>query len=95
MEKMPYCVRDAGDGYYLILNREYNSVYILYDDCPIYFKLKELTPVDASRISYKGDPDMTAIYLYDDDSDPTLNVWNMREYLERVDLLKKLYQDEL
>ncbi|CAM2161500.1 conserved hypothetical protein [Paraburkholderia sacchari] len=96
---MPYCVKREADGRYAVLNREYKPVgfwtkaHVTYADHPVLVKIKGLTAARAARISYKGDPNIETIYLYDDGCVPTENATNMNAYLARLAELAKLEID--
>ena len=96
---MPYCVKREADGRYVLLNREYKPVgfwtkaHVTYADHPVLVKIKGLTAARAARISCKGDPNIEAIYLYDDGCVPTENAANMNAYLCRLSELAKLKID--
>lgn len=93
---LPYCLMRQDDGSYVVLNREYKPIgfktenWVDYEKYPIAVKIKGLTARTAAKISYKGSTDLDAIYLYNDGCIPTRSAKNMREYLNRLDILAKL-----
>ena len=96
---LPYCVKRQADGRYAVLNREYKPVgfwtraHVMYGDHPVLVKIKGLTAARAARISYKADPNVENIFLYDDGCVPTENAANMNAYLARLAELSKLEID--
>lgn len=93
---LPYCIEQQEDGRYAVLNREYKPVgfwtraYVTYENYPTLVRIKGLTPLRASKISYKGSTDTKLIYLYNDGSVPTHSAKNMTEYLKRLAVLATL-----
>ena len=93
---LPYCIQRQDDGSYVVLNREYKPLgfktngYVQYCDYPVCVKLPGLRASTAAKISYKGDGDLSAIYLYDDGCVPTDKPAYMSAYLKRLGHLAKL-----
>lgn len=88
----PYCLEKQPDGRYVVLNREYKPVgfntyeWIKYEDFPVAVWLS-MTPLRASKLSFKGSKDTDHIFLYDDGSNPVRSKANMKAYLSRLELL--------
>jgi hypothetical protein len=93
---LPYCIKRLPNGNYVVLNRDYKplgfrtSAHLEYEAYPIGVKFKRLTAATAAKLSWKGSTDTDAIFLYNDDSIPTVSPKNMQEYLERLKILAKL-----
>jgi hypothetical protein len=93
---LPYCLQRQSDGRYAVLNRDYKPVGFMteerleYEDYPVLVKIKGMTPKIASKLSYNECPDLDAIYLYDDLSNPSLGAANRRKYLDRLRTLANL-----
>lgn len=92
---LPYCLKKQADGRYVVLNRDYKPLGFVtrneveYAKYPILAKLR-IRPATAAKLSFKGDPNVNAIFLYSDGSVPTQSAAHMRAYLERLALLAKL-----
>jgi hypothetical protein len=91
---LPYCLKQTKPGWYAILHREYKPLGQLTGKLGDYaqqaVRIKGLGPATARRLSVHGDPDQTAIYLYDDGSIPTRSAWNWEAYSRRLNILAKL-----
>lgn len=93
---LPYCLQKQKDGKYIALNREYEPLgfnakdRVDYGAYPIATKYMGLTAAKIAKISYKGDSDPDAIYLYNDGCVPTAGAEHMKKYLERLAILSKL-----
>ncbi len=89
----PYCLRKRNDKLWVILNRNYKPVgscdekYIDYNTLPANLCIKNITSARAKRLSYSGESDRNAIYLYNDDCVPTSSKKAMDAYLARVAVL--------
>jgi hypothetical protein len=98
--EMPYCIERNKEGNYVVLNRDYKPLgfnvreWSKYSEYPILHKLKGLTPEIAAQISHERKPDNTYIYLYDDGTVPTDSEENMKNYMERLELLMQLFVEE-
>lgn len=92
---LPYCIQQQADGTYVILNREYKPLgfktreHVNYADYPIGVRIKGLTAKSAAKLSYKGDPNTSSIFLYNDGCIPTDSAAKMKAYLERLGHLAK------
>jgi hypothetical protein len=93
---LPYCLQKQTDGRYAILNRRYKPVgltleeFFKYEDYPVCVELKGLGPKTAVKLSYRGDPNVDKIYLYNDGCAPTESAEHMQNYLKRLEILAKL-----
>ena len=93
---MPFCIAKQPDGRYAVLNRKYKPVgfythdKIDYASYPVLVKFKRLTTTQAKKISFKGDPDTSRIFLYDDNCVPTHSAVHMKAYLARLALAARL-----
>jgi hypothetical protein len=93
---MPYCLQRQPDGSYILLNRAYKPIgfatqcFIDYAAHPIGVRLRGLGPKAAKELSWKGDSDLSNIYLYSDGCAPTLSAANMAAYQKRLARLMKL-----
>lgn len=96
----PYCLDRQPDGRYAVLNRSYKPVgmmvsnFVTYADNPVLVKIKGLTPLRASKMSYAGSTDLDRIYFYNDGCVPTSSAANMSAYLKRLAVLMKLTIDD-
>lgn len=96
---LPYLLQRQPDGRYVVLNREYKPLgfqtkeHYNYDDYPIAVKIKGLTTLRISKISFDGSTDAESIYLYNDGCIPTDSAAAMNAYLARLAILAKLEYD--
>lgn len=92
---LPYCLKRLDDGRYVILNRDYKPLglpgtdWVTYEEHPSAVRLR-ITEETAASLSYKGNPDKAAIYLYNDGCIPTRSNQAMEAYLDRLAHLMKL-----
>jgi len=93
---MPYITEKQSDGRYAVLNREckpvgfYTKDFVTYADYPVLVNLKGLTRTKAAKISYKGDPNIDHIVLYNDECIPANSKNDMKAYLIRLEILAAL-----
>jgi len=94
---MPYCIKQVVPGWHVILNREYKPIgqtvaeFGHYDRHMV--RIIGLGPAKAKRLSARGDPDVTAIYLYHDGCIPTSSVSAEKAYHQRLAILSRLKID--
>ncbi|WP_458789419.1 hypothetical protein [Adonisia turfae] len=85
----PYCIERLEDGRYVILNRNYKPLGVMtserIDYGPYAVSLK-ITPSVASKISWKGDADITRIYLYQS-RHTVCESYEWKAYTERLKVL--------
>jgi hypothetical protein len=92
----PYVLSKQKDGRYVLLNRRYKPVgfvttdSIEYAKYPVSITLPGLTPRIASQLSCRADPNVDEIYLYSDQSKPTLGMKEMLAYQKKLALLATL-----
>ena len=82
---MPYCLERLDSGNYMILNRLYQCL----GHGPEGVKFSRMTCKNAASLSWCGDSNLGAIYLYNDGCVPTRSPGAMAEYLKRVSKLMK------
>lgn len=93
---LPYCLKKQTDGSFIVLNREYKPLgfntltHVKYEDYPISTKFKGLTEKQITKVAYNGKMDHDCIFLYNDASIPTSSKENMKNYLDRLQILANL-----
>lgn len=98
---LPYCLDRQPDGRYAVLNRRYKpvgmavpaSTHVVYADHPCLVKLKGLTTLRATKLSWNGEADLARIYLYSDSCLPEASAADWAAYAARLQLLTKLRVD--
>lgn len=97
---LPYCLKRQSDSKYIVLNREYKPLgfvaqeIVHYENYPIAVKIKGLTPLKASKISFNRSENLDDIYLYNDGCIPNSSAENMKAYFERLAVLAELKFEE-
>lgn len=89
---MPYVVERQADGRYRVLNGELMPLGQWSKDQPVNVtpvEFKGLTAAVAATASFKGDPDLAKIFLYDKEK-ASSSVADMASYLKRLGRLMKL-----
>ena len=90
---LPYCIEPAGDGTFLVVNRDYKPIGILTDEWvtheghPARVRIKDLTPARAVQIGLSAGP---PYYLYEDSTAPDATPANWRRYENILRRLQKL-----
>lgn len=93
---LPYCLQRLKDGRYIVLNREYKPLgfitreHIEYEKYPIASNISGIGESTAAKLSWKNDPNLDRIYLYNDTCIPTESEANMKAYLEKIKILARL-----
>lgn len=93
----PYCLARLKDGRYTVLNRSHKPLgfvtrdRVKYEEYPICVKLKGLGPAKARRLSWNASENLEKIYLYDDSCVPTTSPAAMESYLDKLQLLAKVW----
>lgn len=93
---LPYCLKRLKDGRYVVLNREYKPLgfitleHIEYEQYPIASNILGIGESTAAKLSWKNDPNLDVIFLYNDGCVPTESEANMKSYLEKIKILAKL-----
>jgi hypothetical protein len=93
---LPYMLRRQSCGRYVVVNREYKPVgfntltFTKYEPFPVLVRIKGLTPLRASKISFNGSSSLIDIRLYDDGCYPNSAKRKMDDYLARLAVLAKL-----
>jgi hypothetical protein len=93
---LPYCLNRIEGNKYVVLNRRYHPVGFLARDgeglekLPVEVELPEMTPELAASLSWKRDPSMDKIYLYNDGSSPKKDAEMLLMYVERLKLMMRL-----
>jgi len=91
----PYCLKRLSDGRYIILNRNYKPLgnqtgnFVTYETDPSVIAVK-ITPATAKKLSWKGEPDLNVIHLYNDGCIPTESAAHMASYCKRLGILLAL-----
>lgn len=96
---LPYCIQRLSDDRYIVLNRKYKPLgvrgndHVVYEEHPAAAKIK-ITASDARKISHSGSDDLSAIFLYDDATNPSTSKENMHGYSIRLGAFMELPVEE-
>ncbi len=75
---LPYCVKRLENGKYILLNRDYKPIgfktreNVNYENFPVNHKVQGITKKIAAKLSWRGDDNIEAIFLYCSESHRSL-----------------------